>query len=279
MSSQHEPPRGEFVQNGELRTHYLSYGEGPAVVFLHGSGPGASAYSNFKHNIDAVVEAGHRAVLIDMVGFGYSDKPTDCDYTTELFASNVKGTLDHLGIKQCTLLGNSLGGAICIRLALDFPQMVSRLIMMAPGGIEEKATYFAMPGIAKMVSAFVGGELDRNGLREVLHTLVFDSKHVTDELVEERFCILQTQPKDVLSRMIIPSMGEQLGDLKCPVYGFWGEQDEMTPVSGASRFTQQCEQAQFITLAHCGHWVMVEHAQLFNAYLSGILLDKFSLKG
>ena len=135
------------------------------------------------------------------------------------------------------------------------------------------------PGIAKMVSAFVGGELDRNGLREVLHTLVFDSKHVTDELVEERFCILQTQPKDVLSRMIIPSMGEQLGDLKCPVYGFWGEQDEMTPVSGASRFTQQCEQAQFITLAHCGHWVMVEHAQLFNAYLSGILLNKFSLKG
>ena len=278
MTNKHLPPEGEYAHNGDLKTHYLSYGEGPAVVFLHGSGPGASAYSNFKLNIDAVVESGHRAILIDMIGFGYSSKPTGCDYTTKLFADNVKATLDHLGIEQCTLLGNSLGGAICIRLAVDFPNLVTRLIMMAPGGIEEKATYFAMPGIAKMVSAFVDGGLDRDGLRTVLKTLVFDESLVTDELVEERFAILENQPADVLSRMIIPSMGEQLGDLTCPVYGFWGEQDQMTPVSGGAKFTQQCDHAQFIILSQCGHWVMVEYADLFNQYLSGILQGKFSLQ-
>lgn len=278
MTNKYLPPEGEYAQNGDLKTHYLSYGEGPAVVFLHGSGPGASAYSNFKLNIDAVVEAGHRAVLIDMIGFGYSSKPTGCDYTTELFAENVKATLDHLGIAECTLLGNSLGGAICIRLAVDFPELVTRLVMMAPGGIEEKATYFAMPGIAKMVSAFVDGGLDRSGLKTVLKTLVFDESLVSDALLEERFSILENQPADVLSRMIIPSMGEQLGEIKCPVYGFWGEQDEMTPVSGAAKFTQQCEDAQFIILSQCGHWVMVEYADLFNQYLGGILQGKFSLK-
>ena len=277
MSNEYGPPRGDIIKNGDLETHYLSYGEGPAVVFLHGSGPGASAYSNFKHNIETVVAAGHRAVLIDMLGFGYSSKPEGCDYTTELFASNVKASLDRLGIEQCTLLGNSLGGAICIRLALDFPDLVTRLIMMAPGGIEEKETYFAMPGIAKMVSAFVGGGLDREGLRQVLKSLVHDPKHVTDDLVEERFSILQNQPKEVLSRMIIPNMSEQLGQLQCPVYGFWGEQDEMTPVSGANRFTQQCAQVQFVTVGRCGHWVMVEHAQLFNHYLSGILKQEYPL--
>ena len=187
ITSEFAPPRGEFVSNGELKTHYLSFGEGPAVVFLHGSGPGASGYSNFKHNIDAVVASGHRAIVIDMVGFGYSSKPTDCDYTTELFASNVKAALDQLEIDHCTLLGNSLGGAICIRLALDYPQLAKQLIMMAPGGIEEKATYFAMPGIAKMVSAFVDGGLDRDGLRTVLKTLVHDDKHINDGLLEERF--------------------------------------------------------------------------------------------
>ena len=81
----------------------------------------------------------------------------------------------------------------------------------------------------------VDGDLDRDGLKTVLQTLVFDNAHVTQELVEERFCILETQPKDVLSRLIIPSMGEQLGDLQCPVFGFWGHQDEMTPSSGATR--------------------------------------------
>lgn len=277
MTSELKPPQGEFVNNGALRTHYLSYGEGPAVVMLHGSGPGASAWSNFKLNVDAVVAAGHRAILIDMVGFGYSSKPEGCDYTTKLFADNVKATLDHLGIEQCSLLGNSLGGAICIRLALDYPQLVTQLIMMAPGGIEEKETYFAMPGIAKMVSAFVDGELDRSGLRKILQTLVFDSRHVTDELVEERFCILETQPADVLSRMIIPNMADELAGLKCPVYGFWGEQDEMTPVSGAARFTRQCQNAQFTILSQCGHWVMVEYAELFNTYMSAILQGKLRM--
>lgn len=278
MSNKFLPPEGEYAINGELKTHYLVFGEGPAVVFLHGSGPGASAYSNFKLNIDAVVEAGHQAILIDMIGFGYSSKPTGVDYTTQLFAENVKATLDHLGVEQCSLLGNSLGGAICIRLAVDFPELVTRLVMMAPGGIEEKATYFAMPGIAKMVSAFVDGGLDRGGLRTVLETLVYDEQQITDHLLEERFGILENQPADVLSRMIIPSMGEQLGDIQCPVYGFWGEQDEMTPVSGAAKFTQQCDRAQFIILSQCGHWVMVEYAELFNHYLTGILKGQLSLE-
>ena len=269
--SKYAPPHGEIARAGGYDIHYLSYGDGPAVVFLHGSGPGASAYSNFKHNIEAVVASGHRALLIDMVGFGYSSKPAGLDYTTELFASTVKASLNHIGVDRCTLLGNSLGGAICLRLALDNPSMVKRLILMAPGGIEERETYFAMPGIAKMVSAFVGGELDRAGLQKVLTSLVFDAKHVTTELVEERFHILETQPKDVLSRMIIPAMADQLSELQCPVYGYWGQQDKMMPASGATKFLEQVPECEFLMLSNCGHWVMVEHKERFNQSLKHIL--------
>lgn len=264
-------PRGNLINIGEHDLHYLSYGEGPALVFLHGSGPGASAYSNFKHNIDAAVKSGYRALLIDMLGFGYSSKPTGLDYSTALFADSVKAALDKLGIERCSLLGNSLGGAICIRLALDYPDLVQRLILMAPGGIEERETYFAMPAIAKMVDAFVAGELDQNGLRSILETLVFDPAQVTDQLVNERFSILQTQPKDVLSRMVIPSMADRLGDLACPIYGFWGQQDRLTPVSGAAKFLNQSRHCQFLILASCGHWVMVEKKDIFNAMLADIL--------
>lgn len=277
MPNPHSPPEGHYFHNGDLTTHYLSYGNGPAVVFLHGSGPGASAYSNFKQNVDAVVESGHRAVLVDMIGFGYSSKPANCDYTTKLFADNVKALIDHLELGSVTLLGNSLGGAICLRLALDFPKLVKSLILMAPGGIEEKERYFAMPGIAKMVNAFVGGDLDKEGLRTILEILVHDPKHVTDELVEERFAVLETQPPEVLSRMIIPNTVGELVNLSCPVYGFWGEQDEMTPVTGVQHFTQQCQRVQFTTLGQCGHWVMVEYAELFNNYLRQILTDQFSI--
>ena len=92
-------PRGSEVAVGEHRLHHLAYGEGPAVVLLHGSGPGASGYSNFKQNIEAIVAAGYRAIVFDMVGFGYSSKPTGCDYTTELFAETIKGALDEIGVE------------------------------------------------------------------------------------------------------------------------------------------------------------------------------------
>jgi 4,5:9,10-diseco-3-hydroxy-5,9,17-trioxoandrosta-1(10),2-diene-4-oate hydrolase len=267
------PPRGEIVSAGDYDIHYLSYGEGPAVVLLHGSGPGASGYSNFKNNIDTIVSSGHRAIVMDMIGFGYSSKPTDCDYTTELFASTVKAALDAIGVDKCALLGNSLGGAICIRLALDYPDFVTSLIMMAPGGIEERETYFAMPGIAKMVSTFVGGELDRDGLGSLLQMLVFDGGLVTDALVDERYAILETQPKEVLSRMIIPSMADELASIKCPIIGFWGQNDEFNPVSGANKFLEQCGNCRFTIVTDCGHWVMVEHPRVFNAQLHDFLTN------
>lgn len=267
------PPRGETVTACGHEIHYVSYGEGPAVVLLHGSGPGASGYSNFKQNIDTIVSTGHRAIVMDMVGFGYSSKPTDCDYTTELFATTVKGALDAIGIEQCVLLGNSLGGAICIRIALDFPEFVTGLVMMAPGGIEERETYFEMPGIVKMVSNFVGGELDRDGLRSLLQMLVYDNDLVTDPLVDERNAILETQPKEVLSRMIIPNMASELGNLKCPILGFWGINDDFNPVSGAEHFLTQCADCRFTIVSECGHWVMVEHERMFNAQLHDFLAN------
>ena len=264
-------PVGSKVSVGEYKIHYLSYGAGPAVVFLHGSGPGASGYSNFKQNISAVVESGRQAIVLDMLGFGYSSKPTDCDYTTDLFASTVVGALGAIGIDRCVLVGNSLGGAVSIRIALDNPLLVTALVLMAPGGIEEAEVYYAMPGISRMVSQFVGGELDRDRMRALLQMLVRDPGHVTDALVNERFSILQEQPKEVLSRLVVPNMANELGSLTCPIIGFWGQKDQFTPVSGFTRFMDVCEDCRFTIVANCGHWVMVERMEMFNAQLKHFL--------
>jgi 4,5:9,10-diseco-3-hydroxy-5,9,17-trioxoandrosta-1(10),2-diene-4-oate hydrolase len=241
------------------------------VVFLHGSGPGASAYSNFKQNFPAVIQAGYRALLPDMVGFGYSDKPSGIDYTLDLFSSTVIELLDALDIGSCVLVGNSLGGAVSLKIAIDQPERVRKLVLMAPGGIESREAYFSMPGIQKMVSGFVGEGFDRAGLRRMLELLVFDPRHVTDELVEERFNVLQTQPKDVLARMKIPDMTAELARIHCPVLGFWGVEDQFMPLGGAEKVLRACPDSRFVLLARCGHWAMVEHARAFNRYLLDFL--------
>ncbi len=263
------PPRGAFQQVQDLSLHYNDYrpsGDAAGtVVFVHGSGPGASGYSNFKKNVGAFVNSGYRVIVPDLPGFGYSDKPTDRDYTTTFFSEHLLGLLDGIGVDRFILIGNSLGGAVSIRLTLDHPERLEKLILMAPGGIEELATYMAMPAMKRMIDNFVGGALDREGLRNVLKTLVYDEVHVTDALVDERWAILQNQPPEVLGRMIIPNMEAELAEIACPVLCFWGVDDELLPASGGAKITRACRPSRNVEVANCGHWVMVEHTRMFNA--------------
>ena len=264
------PPEGKHLKVGALNLHYHDYlprepADPVPLVFIHGSGPGASGYSNFKHNVPVFVEAGYRVILPDLPGFGYSDKPTDLDYTTDFFVEHLIGMLDILELEQCSFIGNSLGGAISIRAALDHPQRLDKLVLMAPGGLEELETYMAMPSMAKMIANFVGGNIDLAGLGAMLETLVFDPRHVTEALIAERFAILQEQPPEVMSRMRVPNMEAEMSNLAGPILAFWGVNDELVPASGGHKITRICRQARLVEVAECGHWVMVEHARMFNA--------------
>ncbi len=238
----------------------------PAVVFIHGSGPGASGASNFRQNIDAFVGAGFRVLLPDMIGYGGSSKPEGIDYTLALFTDTLYEALRIHGIDKAHLVGNSLGGGVAIQMTLDHPEFSGKLIMMAPGCIEELPKYFAMPGIAKMVSGFGSPDFNIDEQRRLVSNLVYDASNISDQLVEERFAVARTQPKDVLARMKTPNLQPRLGDLKQPILVFWGLNDEFCPESGGRYFLDQCEDVRVMTFNKVGHWVQVERADEFNRY-------------
>ncbi|WP_044871726.1 alpha/beta fold hydrolase [Pseudomonas sp. LFM046] len=259
-------PQGRFVTLPDgLRLHYLEAGEGEPVVFIHGSGPGASGHSNFKQNYPVFANFGYRAIVPDLPGYGRSDKP-ETQYTLEFFVNALTGLLDALDIQRCVLVGNSLGGAIAIKMALDLPQRVSRLILMAPGGLMEKEQYYLqMEGIQKMGAAFANGELnDAAGMRRLLSLQLYDASLISDETVNERVEVVQQQPRCVLSTMQVPNMASRLAELSCPILGFWGMNDKFCPSSGAQTMLEACSNIRFVMLSECGHWVMVEHRELFN---------------
>ena len=239
-------------------------GQGPAVVFIHGSGPGASGFSNFRLNTRAFADAGFRVILPDLIGYGDSSKPTGIDYTLDLFTDTLMDALDAIGVEKATLVGNSLGGAIAIQMTLNRPQMIDKLVMMAPGGIESRERYFQMPGITKMVGDFTNPDFDQAGMRALVSNLVYDAASISDALVAERFAVARTQPKDVLARMRVPDLSDRLGELTMPILGFWGANDEFCPASGAEKFLAACPDVRFTLFGRCGHWVMVERADEFN---------------
>ena len=173
---------------------------------------------------------------------------------------------DKLAIQKFAITGNSLGGAVGITVALKQPQRVKQLILMGCGALEDQATYFQqMEGIQAMTKVPLGSpQFTPAYLKEVLQLIVFDPAHITDELVNERFRVLKTQNPSVFTRMVAPNLTARLKDLQCPVLAFWGAQDKFCPISGAEKLARECSRAQVISLSQCGHWVMIEYAELFN---------------
>ena len=234
------------------------------IVFLHGSGPGASGYSNFKGNYPVFAEAGYRTLVPDLLGYGLSSKPDLAQYDLDFFIHGVKGLVDGLGLKKVTLLGNSLGGAVALGYALAYPEDVSRLILMAPGGVEDLDTYLAMPGIANMFDIYKSGKTGAEAMRAVMTMQLFDPSLLSDEIINERAPIAATQTQAARSILKVPNMTTRLHELQCPVFGFWGVNDLFNPVSGTTKLMDNCPQARMVLVNRCGHWVQVEHRDLFN---------------
>ena len=245
--------------------------DAPVVVFIHGSGPGASGQSNFRQNADAFAAAGFRVVLPDLIGYGASSKPAGIDYTLALFTDTLHDALVRLGIAKAVLIGNSLGGGIALQMALDHPGFVDRLILMAPGCIEEREDYFRMPGIARMVSSFGGPDFTEDEQRRLLTNLVHDPVHITDALVKERYAVARTQPKDVIVRMRTPNLQPRLGEIKMPILVFWGSEERFMPLTGIDHFLRQCDDVRVLTFNKVGHWVQVERADEFNRHATAFL--------
>ncbi|MGL6071401.1 alpha/beta fold hydrolase [Craterilacuibacter sp.] len=258
-------PEGRFVTLPDgLKLHYHDEGSGLPVLWLHGSGPGASGYSNFKGNVPAFKQAGYRSLVLDLPGFGLSGKPDDVDYDLDFFVAKVAAFLEAIGVTRCAVLGNSLGGAIALGLALKHSDKVSALILMAPGGVEERETYFAMPGIQRMVETYAKGPMGPTEMRHVMTLQLFDPSLLSDELIAERAAIAPSQPKNLFTSMRVPNMTQRLAELACPVFGFWGQDDHFNPVSGVMKFLAHTPDVRFTVLNRCGHWVQVEHRELFN---------------
>lgn len=260
-------PEGKYADcaNGH-RMHYIDEGSGDAVVFLHGSGPGASGHSNFKSNYPYVADAGYRVLVPDLVGYGFSDKPDNVDHPLSFFVECVKQTLDCAGVERCTLVGNSLGGAVALGLTLEYPELVEKLILMAPGGLSELSEYQAMPGMQKVFAVFGSDQPVTHEVMKDLfaYSLMHDPSHATDELVAERLQIMQIMNGHVMKTMQVPVLTDRLHEINCPVLGFWGMDERMMPENGIMAMAKNIKTLRLVLVTECGHWVMVEHENMFN---------------
>src|ERR1700759_3219632 len=158
-------------------------GSGTPVVMLHGGGPGASGVSNYSRNIDALAQH-FRVIVPDMPGYGRSAKGVDQSDPFGYLADMIRGLLDELGLATAALVGNSYGGAAALRLALDAPGRVDKLVLMGPGGIGPPRG-LPTPGRKSLLSYYGGTGPSRDKLEAFIRNyLVYEGASVPDSLID-----------------------------------------------------------------------------------------------
>lgn len=122
-------PLGQFIDIDGTNIHYIDEGSGPTVVMIHGL---AGQHGHFVYALHDVLIRDHRVVILDRPGCGYSTRPPFASATIAAQAKTVSRLIAALGLKNPLIVGHSLGGAIALSLAVNHPEQVAGLALLAP---------------------------------------------------------------------------------------------------------------------------------------------------
>ncbi|MFJ3056223.1 alpha/beta fold hydrolase [Herbaspirillum sp. NPDC087042] len=262
-----------YIEGGkELRLHYHQAGQGNgAVVMLHGSGAGASGWSNFNANVQAFVEAGYRVLLPDLPGWGASDSVVCTGSRSDLNARALKGLLDTLDIQKADLIGNSMGGHTAVAFTLANPDRTGKLVLMG-GGTGGHSPFVPMPTEGIKLLQAVYREPTMENLKKMLNVFVYDASSLTDDLIQTRLNNLLSRP-DHLENFVkslsanprqFPDYGHRLSEIASPTLVIWGRDDRFVPLDSGLRLVAGLQHAEMHIFGRCGHWAQWEHADKFN---------------
>jgi 4,5:9,10-diseco-3-hydroxy-5,9,17-trioxoandrosta-1(10),2-diene-4-oate hydrolase len=171
-------------------------------LMLHGSGPGASGYSKFKDNFPVLAEHGYHVIIPDYIGYGLTSKPTDFQYKVDAQVEILRELMAHVGAGKLAIVGNSLGGWFAIHHALQYPQEVQKLIVMAPGGLEPAEQFVSqMEGLKELFRIPIERDFSIPSMRNLFNLFMFDPTDVSDTVLAERLEIAREQPPEVYTTM------------------------------------------------------------------------------
>lgn len=262
---------GKFIDVKGLKVYYKEKGsKGKVLLFIHGFS--ASTWS-WRLNMEPLSKDFH-VYALDLKGFGYTAKPKDSDYTLNAQAKLVADFMDALKIKSATLIGNSMGGAISMKVALNFPDKVEKLVLVDSAGVSEGIVMFGV----------LGKNISTNSLSKTLNSL-FMNEHIIKSIIKSLYMHKELKTDEVAEGYVKPfrtpgiedafaemvkgfvsddDLPKRIPEIKIPTLIVWGEDDTIIPVSAAHKFNELIKGSKLITYPQAGHMPMEEHPAEFN---------------
>ena len=270
---------GKRIRVGDVEVRYWEEGVGESVLLIHGLG---ASIETWEPTLPVLAKR-HRAIAVDLVGFGYTDKPA-ARYTVDYLVDFLCNFMDTVGVDRAAIVGHSMGGALALRMAIRHPQRVGKLVLVDAAGLSGKAS---LP--QRLLSLPLVGELflspKREKTRAALLPFFFDKTLLTDAFVELNYYLI-SQPgarraylstvRNLASitgprRSVLDGITERLEEIKVPTLVIWGSEDELVPVAHAEEARERIKGARIRILPACGHLPMLEQPAAFTGMVADFL--------
>lgn len=267
------PEIANSIEAAGLQTNYHDVGQGDPILLIHGSGPGVSAWANWRLTLPDLAQH-FRVIAPDMAGFGFSARPANYTYNMDNWVTQAVGLMDALGIQRASLVGNSFGGGLALALAIKHPERVNKLILMGSMGVEFPIT--------EGLDQVWGYKPSLENMKALLDIFAYSRALVTDELAELRFKA-STRPgfQESFSSMFpaprqnsVKMMASPIGAIQALPHHtliVHGRDDRVIPLQNAYTLHQLIDQSELHVFGQCGHWTQIEHTKRFNQLVINFL--------
>lgn len=267
------------VQTKDWKLRYYEAGQGHPVILLHGSGPGATGWSNFAGNIGVLAEHFH-VYAVDMPGWGESDAATveQLDHVDAAIQF-----MDALGIEKAAFIGNSMGGQTSLRLATEHPERITHLVTMGPPVGKIPTLFGAGDGPSEGLKVLIKAYQDPSpeNMQRLVEIMCFDkARFATPELCKARSDAALARPEHLKNYVAglpkgapLPKWVDlgKLRDIKVPSMFIHGRDDRVVSYETSLLLTAHVPNSRLVLINQCGHWAMIEHADEFNSLVTHFL--------
>ena len=269
------PEIARSVQAAGITTNYHDVGDGFPALFIHGSGPGVSAWANWRLVMPALSER-LRVIAPDMAGFGFSERPAGIRYDLDTWVAQAIGLLDALGLEHADVVGNSFGGALALAMAIRHPQRVRRLVLMGSVGVPFDIT--------EGLDAVWGYTPSFENMRRIMDYFAWDRSLVNDELAELRYrASIRPGFQESFGAMFpaprqrwvdaLASREEHIRALPHETLIVHGRDDRVIPLLTSLKLVEWIDRSQLHVYGRCGHWTQIEHAARFAKLVGDFLTE------
>ena len=267
LKAKYATPPSQFVEVQGLSVHYRDEGkprlDSIPIVLIHGTGASLLTWNAWTENL----KNDYRVIRFDLPAYGLTGPNADNNYSMDYYADFLRAFLDKLGVKQCVLGGNSLGGGVAWNFALKYPGRVSKLVLVDAGGypMQSKSVPIAfqvarLPVLKQLFTKIT----PRSIIESSLTNVYADDTKVTPELVEQYWdmALREGNRAAFIARMSITNKlntdWQKIKTLQMPTLILWGVQDYLIPLDVARRFEADLPNDTLVIYKNAGHVPMEE---------------------